>query len=258
MKRMWHTEMPPLWRAMKPVVLWLSLAFVAVALLAGSAFAQEAASRAAFDVSGTVLGEGGRPLAGAFVALDGSDWGSLTDEVGRFRIEDVDASHVALTVEQLGYDTLRWEGPVAAGEPLTLRMTPRPVLLEGLHVVTDRFESRRRSVPTTVRWFDRGALASSPQESALDFVRTRAGVPLVHCYGTWGDRCLIVRGRVVQPSVWIDEAPVIGGLDYLSVIRPYELYMVEVYAGGRQIRAYTTQFMERAAKTRLQPFAILY
>lgn len=258
MKRMWHTSMPRRWQAAKPVLLWLSLAFVAIALLAGHAVGQERVAPEPFDLSGRVLGEGGQPLAGAFVAIEGSEWGSLTDEAGRFRIRDVEAGRIALTVEQLGYDTLRWEGSVSVGQPLTLDMTPRPVLLEGLHVVTDRFESRRRSVPTTVRWFDRGALASSPQESALDFVRTRAGVPMVHCYGTWSDRCLLVRGRLVSPSVWIDEAPVIGGLDYLSVIRPYELYMVEVYAGGRQIRAYTTQFMERAAKTRLQPFAILY
>ncbi len=78
------------------------------------------------------------------------------------------------------------------------------------------------------------------------------------CRGRWSSNCLIVRGRAIEPSVWIDEAPVIGGLDYLNVMRPYELYMVEVYGGGRQIRAYTTQFMARAATTRLQPFAILY
>ena len=258
MKRLWHTQMPPRWQAIKPMVLWLSLAFVAVALLAGSAFAQEADHPGSFDLSGTVIGEGGRPLAGAFVALEGSEWGSLTDEKGWFRIRDVDGDRVSLTVEQLGYDTLRWEGPVSADEPLSLQMTPRPVLLEGLHVVADRFESRRRAVATSVRWFDRAALASSPQESALDFVTVRGGVPRVPCRGRWSSSCLIVRGRAIEPSVWIDEAPVIGGLDYLNVIRPYELYMVEVYGGGRQIRAYTTHFMARAAETRLRPFAILF
>jgi hypothetical protein len=250
--------MPPQWQTLKPFVMWVSLAFLAVALLTGKALAQETDRGGPFDLTGTVVGEDGRPLAGAFVALDESEWGSLTDEAGRFRIADVDQGRVSLTVEQLGYDTLRWEGAVAAGEPVTLRMTPRPVLLKGLHVVSDRFESRRRAVPTTVRWYDRGALASSAQPSALDFVRTRAGVPTVHCRGRWGDDCFIVRGRVIEPTVWIDEAPVIGGLNYLNVIRPHELYMVEVYGGGRQIRAYTTQFMARAATTRLQPFAILY
>ena len=62
----------------------------------------------------------------------------------------------------------------------------------------------------------------------------------------------------MAPEVWIDEAPVVGGMDYLRTVRPYELYMVEVYAGGRQIRAYTPRFMERAAKTRLQPIAFVF
>jgi hypothetical protein len=207
---------------------------------------------------GTVTGEAGQPLAGAFVSLDGSEWGSLTDEAGRFRIPDVDGGRIALTVEQLGYDTLRWEGPVAAGEPLALRLTARPVVLEGLHVVADRFESRRRGAATTVRWFDRAALATSPQETALDFVTARAGVARAACHGWWSSRCLIVRGRLTEPSVWVDEVPMSGGIDYLDTVHPYELYMVEVYAGGRVIRAYTNHFMERAAKTRLMPVPILY
>jgi hypothetical protein len=245
-------------RGVLALVSWLVLAVAAVALIAGRAFAQEPDAPAPFDLVGTVTGEAGQPLAGAFVSLDGSEWGSLTDEAGRFRIPDVDAGRVALTVEQLGYDTLRWEGPVTAGGTLALRLTPRPVVLQGLHVVADRFESRRRGVPTTVRWFDRAALATSPQQTVLDFVSTRAGVMRVPCSGRWGDHCLIVRGRLTEPSVWIDEVPVMGGIEYLDMVHPYELYMVEVFAGGRQIRAYTTRFMERAADTRLMPIPILY
>ncbi len=245
-------------RAVLPLVLGFGIAAIVVALIAGRAFAQDATEPASFDLVGTVAGEHGEPLPGAFVSVEGSAWGSLTDEAGRFRIRDLDAGRVSLTVQQLGYDTLRWEGPVAAGTPLALRLTPRPVVLEGLHVVTDRFESRRRAVPTAVRWFDRTALATAPQETALDFVTARGGVPRVPCHGRWSDRCFIVRGRLTEPAVWVDEVPLIGGIDYLDLIPLYELYMVEVYAGGRQIRAYTTRFMERAAKIRLTPVAILY
>lgn len=245
-------------RMVVPLVVGFAIAAIVVALLAGRAFAQEVSRESPFDLVGTVTGEDGQPLSGAFVSREGSEWGSLTDEAGRFRIGDVDAGRISLTVENLGYDTLRWEGPVAAGVPLELHLTARPLVLEGLHVVTDRFESRRRAVPTTVRWFDRTALATAPQETALDFVAARGGVPRVPCRGRWSDRCFIVRGRLVEPSVWVDEVPLIGGIDYLDMMRPYELYMVEIYAGGRQIRAYTTGFMERAAKTRLTPVAILY
>ena len=50
----------------------------------------------------------------------------------------------------------------------------------------------------------------------------------------------------------------VGGMEYLSVIPPHELYLVEVYASGRHIRAYTNHFMERAAKTRLRPMAFVF
>jgi len=258
MIRKWSAPLAARTRGVLLLALWLGLAIVVLAFIAGRAFAQEPDLPAPFALVGTVSGEAGQPLAGAFVSLDGSEWGSLTDEAGRFRIPDVDPGLVALTVEQLGYDTLRWEGPVAAGEALALRLTPRPVVLEGLHVVADRFESRRRGVPTTVRWFDRAALATSPQQTALDFVTARAGAARASCRGWWSDRCLIVRGRVTEPAVWVDEVPVIGGIDYLDMVHPYELYMVEVYAGGRQIRAYTTRFMERAAEIRLMPIPLLY
>lgn len=229
----------------------LALAFLAIAVLSGRAFAQETGPRDRFDLTGVVTGEAGQPLVGAFVQLEGSKWGSLTDDKGRFRIPDMDPGPTSLVVQQLGYDTLRWEGPVQAGQPLALEMKARPLLLEGLHVVTDRFASRRKATAMSVRSFGRDDLATTPQQTALDFVVARAGVWRTLC--GWSEPCFVVRGRAVNPRVWVDEVPVFDGMNYLQSISPYELYMVEVYANGRQIRLYTPRFMERAAKTRLQP-----
>ena len=199
----------------------VGLAVMAVAMMARSAFAQDTVDP--FDLTGTVVDERGQPLVGAFVSLSGSDWGSLTNEQGRFRIPDLYPGRVELTAEQLGYATLQWTGEVTEQSgPLTLQMEAQAVVLEGLTVVTDRFRSRRNATATTVRSFDRDRLATSPQPTVIDFV------------------------------------PVIGGMDYLASFRPHELYMVEVYARGRHIRAYTPQFMERAAKQRLRPIALLF
>lgn len=240
-------------------VAWLSVGLLlAMALAAAPAPGQEPESGGPFALTGTVVDDTGRPLLGAFVSFEDSEWGSLTGESGRFEIPDVTAGTVALTVELLGYETLRWTGAVRADSPLTLTLAPRPILLEGLNVVTSRFESRRKAAPTSVRWFDRSDLATSFEYDVLDFVASRAGLSRVPCRGAWTDECFMIRGRAVAPSVWIDEAPVIGGMDYLRTFRPHELYMVEVYAGGRQIRAYTPQFMEQAAKVRLQPIAFVF
>lgn len=238
---------------------WLSLGLLlAMTLAAAPAPAQERGADGPFALTGTVVDDAGRPLLGAFVSIEDSEWGSLTGESGRFELPDVTAGTVSITVELLGYETLRWTGAVRADTPLTLTLAPRPILLEGLEVVTNRFESRRKAAATSVRWFDRSDLATSVEYDVLDFVASRAGLSRVPCRGTWTTECFMVRGRPVAPTVWIDEAPMIGGMDYLRTFRPHELYMVEVYAGGRQIRAYTPQFMEQAAKVRLQPIAFVF
>ena len=196
---------------------------------------------------------------GARVSLVGSDWGSITDDRGRFRIPDLAPGPLALSVEQLGYEELRWEGEIARADgALELRMTPQPLVLDGLRVVSDRFRSRRAAVATSVFAYDRRDLSTTPQRTALDFITLRSGASFVNCAGRRGNRCLFVRGRLVEPVVYIDEAPVVGGLAYLDSFGPHELYMIEIYGRGRHIRAYTPAFMKRSAKRRLQPIALLF
>jgi hypothetical protein len=239
-------------------ILAVVLGVLFVALLAVDATAQVRSTGTTFDLVGQVVGERDQPLVGAFVSFADSDWGSLTDENGRFRVPGVVPGPATLEVEQLGYETLEWEGTLRKGDPLRFRMEARPILLEGLTVVTDRFETRRRSTATSVRSFSRGELATTPQETALDFIQVRAGLWPVRCSGAYTNQCYRVRGRVTEPVVWVDETPVIGGIEYLEALRPHELYLVEVYAAGRHIRAYTNGFMERAAKQRLHPIALLF
>jgi len=252
MKRLQPTlAIRPTWSLLLAVVL-------SVPFLAQPALAQDTSASPVFDLTGTISDETGRPLVGAFVRLADSEWGSLTDEAGRFRIPTVTPGVVSLQAELIGYETLIWEGMVAAERTLPLQLTAKPILLEGLTVLTDRFESRRRAVATSVRWFDHDALATSPQSTALDFVATRAGLYRVRCSGRWSNECFVVRGRVTEPQVYVDELPMFGGLDYLASLPPHELYMVEVYGSGRAIRAYTPQFMERAATYKLRPIPFVF
>lgn len=238
----------------------LTMAAAALALVGTGAAGQTEAENASFEVTGYVMdAESGTRLVGAWVGLDGTDWGSLTDDEGRFRIPDVTPGRLELTVEQLGYSTETWSGVVASGEvPLTLEVAPKPVLLEGLQVVSDRFQSRRNATATTVRAYERDELSTSAAFDALDFIERRAGVWATSCRGRRGDRCLVVRGRTVEPVVYVDEMPLLGGLAYLETFQPWELHMIEVYGGGRHIRAYTPRFMERAAETRLAPISLLF
>ncbi|NNF13033.1 MAG: carboxypeptidase-like regulatory domain-containing protein [Gemmatimonadetes bacterium] len=237
----------------------LLMAIAAIGLLFSGLSGQEhGEEEISFEVTGQVVdAESGAGLVGAWVGLHETEWGALTDDDGRFRIPDVTPGTLELEIEQLGYETRSWKGTVANGDALiVIDLEAKPVLLEGLKVVSDRFRSRRNAAATSVYAFERDDLATSTARDALEFVEYRAVAPMTSCNGNRGDRCLVVRGRVVEPVVYVDEMPLLGGLAYLETFRPWELHMIEVYAGGRHIRAYTPRFMERAAERRLAPLAL--
>ena len=191
------------------------------------------------------------PLSGAHVSVEASQWGSLTTENGRFLLCEIGGGSHMVTVERLGYVTLSVQIEAdASGEPVALHMRPDPILLEGLEVVTDRFKRRRLAAATSVRAFDQEDLANSGYWSAADFVDMRTGIMTTQC-GL--DRCVYDRGRTVNPRVYLDEFPLIGGWSQLETIPTSQLYMIEVYRRGTHIRAYTHAFMKRAARVRLVP-----
>lgn len=197
------------------------------------------------------------PLSDAHVSAEGSDWGSLTTDNGWFALCGIEAGTHLVTVERLGYATL--ESQVEAAAPwdrIALRMQPDPILLEGLEIVADRFERRRRGVDTAVRTFDREDLVRSGYWSAAEFVDLQAGVVTTPCAGT---TCVYYRGKVygaVEPVVYLDEILMPGGWFQLEDIPTNQLYMLEVFGGGTHIRAYTHHFMEYAASVRLEPTVI--
>ncbi len=195
------------------------------------------------------------PLSAALVSVTTTEWASLTTANGRFQLCGILAGTHRITVERLGYRTLEVRVDAAAPPvPIRLRMDPDPILLEGLEIVSDRFERRRRAVAYSVRAFDREEIASSPYGTAADFVESRAMVFTTLCGA--GSKCVWSRGQVVQPRVYLDEMPLMGGWSQLETLPTSQLHMIEVYRRGTHIRAYTHWFMERAARTRLSPFPI--
>lgn len=246
------------WGRWEPAVWIVSLAFVAVALVARNGAAQETASQP-IQLVGTVVSPAGTPLVGALVSVTGQDLGSLTDAKGRFSLPKVAPGTVSLTAEQLGYDTLTVDRTATAGVPVTLTMTPKPVLLEGLHVVVNRFKQRRESTAFTVQEWGRKDLATTAQVSMRDFIRGTMGLSTVPCPAySVSDVCVFRRDYRFEPTVYINEMPVMGGLDYLETYRPSDFYMIESYGNGAEIRAYTMGFMARAAKTRLHPIPLMF
>lgn len=246
------------WGRWEPTLWIVSLGFIAVALLARKGAAQETTNQP-IDLMGTVVSQAGVPLVGAFVGVKGASFGSLTDRKGHFSLPHVEPGPVSLTAVQLGYDTLTAKRTAVAGVPVTLTMTPKPVLLAGLHVVVNRFKQRREATAFSVRAWGRKDLATSNLATMREFIRGPMGLSTVPCpVSAMSDICILRLNYVFQPTVYIDEMPVMDGLRDLETYAPSDLYMIESYGHGAEIRAYTMGFMAHAAKTRLQPVALLF
>lgn len=205
----------------------------------------------------------GTPLHGAFVSIDWDDTGYLTHDDGSFALPVWPRGEYRVTVELLGYADLEVSVPGPDVEPFVLRMSADPIILEGLTVQVDRLESRRNRVPVSVSYASREDLLSAPLSDVVDWIEGRYGIATTFCgsdglgavrqAGLFSDQsqdCVLRRGRWIRPTVYVDEMPLIGGLESLRFFSPQDLHSIEVYDRGSHIRAYTPHFMELVAKGR--------
>jgi len=243
---------------------WGFLAAFALALGApprAEAQDQAASDSAPLEVSGRVIDAlTGSAVHGAFVGVLGEGWGVLSERDGRFHLPLETTRPVRIVVENLGYETLETEvNPRSAG-PHVLRLEPNPFQIGELRVLVDRFESRRKAAPMSVTTYERDALLVDPSVDVMQFLQGRTGRPLKECpfRSSFGSLCAMRRGRWQPVQIYIDEMPVFGGIQELRTYNPQELYMVEVYNLGQQIRLYSTSFMDRIVRSgrRLNPIPI--
>jgi hypothetical protein len=220
-------------------------------LAAGSARAQQTqpAAPARLDVVGKVVDQTtGRPLAGARVELYKPTRVVLTDENGAFRIPEVPAGAHLLNVQRLGYQETGVTIAVGEGNPaLTIGIEPKAITIEGLNVAVDRMKRRRNSYGVSVRAFEGKDLLLSTASNAEEFLRSRMALGIgQNCPNDpFRSRCYWIRGQLQPISVYIDDRPTFGGLEDLTMYRPSELYAIEVFSGGRSVRAYSNWYMER-------------
>lgn len=228
----------------------------------------------------------GAVVPGAAVYLDGEGYGVLSDSAGVFRFPDVPAGPQLIAAIQFGYEEMAAPVDVPGdGAFVEIELTPQPILLDGVTAVVDnistmerRIRSRRRSAAFQTRAFDQERLLRSASATALEFLRSETRHYPVPCpagtgifgagnstrslgwhgisrlAGAMSTQCIIRRGRAISPRVFIDEVPAIGGLDELDSYPTAQIYALEVYSSGAEIRAYTYNFMQRMAQ---RPMALI-
>jgi hypothetical protein len=244
------------------------LLLLACALVAQPAWAQTplppppppgaANAPAVITVGGEVLDANtGQPVPNVVITLPALGRRALTDAQGRFTLNGIRSGTQKWVVSALGY--ARWEEEVDANENgamFTVRILPRPEVLEGITVVADRFQVRRAAEAQSVRVVSRDEILTTAAPSAFDVVATRSGIrPMVCATGGNEFNCATVRGRTVKPGVFIDDVYSPAGLEALRTIAPEELFLIETYGGGRAVRVYTTWYVEKMSQfgNRLPP-----
>ncbi|GMR12241.1 MAG: TonB-dependent receptor [Gemmatimonadota bacterium] len=92
-------------------------------------------------VVGTVAAaDDGSPLSGTTVQVVGSSRGGLTDDTGRYRLDNVPLGTISLRFTRLGFSTMTQTVTVVAGGPavVNVRMGSGPIALDALHVLLER------------------------------------------------------------------------------------------------------------------------
>lgn len=186
-----------------------------------------------------------RAVGGAFVGLQGASRGVLSDSTGYFALPVGIAERYVLRVRQLGYrDLVRSLEADEVQGPLALRIVPDPIKLEGLTVLTRRFEDRRRGVFGSVEVLGPDDLLRVPDGASSDLLRRL--VPFARpCDSQTESLCYNAQGRVEPLVVCVDERRMSEVMVELEHLDPRGLYMVEVFRRGGQVRLYSRGFVER-------------
>ncbi len=147
----------------------------------------------------------GVPVAGVIVHFPDLGIGTISDDLGYFSFDAVPRGAQVVATHHLGYEALLQEVPIVAGETWLLRLTPKPVPVEGVTVEAERAEgieaarTGRRS-----DYISRSAVAEAAETTnkVLDVLRTKAPPRLqIRQQGGYGGMTFCIQSTRRAPSV---------------------------------------------------------
>lgn len=229
--------------------------FTITLALASSLAAQDRPTGTATVVGRVVDATTGAGVPRAQVRLPALDRMVLTNGEGYFLVDGLSEGEHEFAFRRLGYADWDQTSMVKDGDRFTVRMLPRPAVLEGITVTANAFEVNRRRVAMRVDAVDEETIMASGLTNAVDILASRGNVAVTSCPPTNERQCVWVRNELFRPAVWIDEEPAPGGLTQLLAYAAAELYTIEAFGGGMAIRVYTRDYVERLAELGRRPAA---
>ena len=197
-------------------------------------------------LNGTLVDSDTRePLPGAQVLAPLSEVNVVTDSLGSFEISFIKDTHYDLVAAAMGYGSRSVTlSPEAEQTSTTIELRPDPVAMVSLAVLHEELEERRRQRRTPrLRVIDHVELGASDEPSAYSLVRRVAGAQACQ---DLQELCRL--GRRIR--LCVDDTNPIRGARELEALRPSDLWLMEVYREGREVRVYSRWFIERVIGTR--------
>jgi TonB-dependent SusC/RagA subfamily outer membrane receptor len=213
-------------------------------------------------VTGVVSVSGsGRPLVGAQVYVAGTGIGALSNNQGRYTLENVPAGEVRIEVALIGYANEQATATVRDGETVTVDFSlhERAIALEELVATGTASATERRKVGNTLAVVDASKVAElAPIRDFTELLQGRsAAVTVLPTTGTVGTGASIrMRGitsvtQTNKPLIYIDGVRVddssvalsVGGAEptRLTDINPYDIERIEMVKGAAATTLYGTE-----------------
>jgi TonB-dependent starch-binding outer membrane protein SusC len=184
-----------------------------VALLVAAGLPAQVEAQQPGQISGTITAqESGAPLPSVQVVIAGTGLGTLTNQQGRFTIQNVPAGSHQLRAERLGYGTVTQDVTVTAGETTSLdfQMRREALGLDAVVVTGTAGAARRREVGNTISQINMDELPARPVTVSQALTANAPGLEVLSAGGEIGMGSRIqIRGQsslsmTNQPIIYID------------------------------------------------------
>lgn len=148
-------------------------------------------------INGTVSNaKTGEAISGANIKLS-ENTGKVSDNKGEFRICDLSPDSMELTASFLGFETIHIKLKLKAGEnkPLSVKMTPSPIMMDELVITATRTENEILDVPSRVNLISLQTIQSSPNQSIDEVLKFVPGINYSRPFGIFSTKAtLTMRG----------------------------------------------------------------
>jgi iron complex outermembrane recepter protein len=204
------------------------------------------------NISGRVTEPGGAAVVGAQVSLDGGQRGTLTNDLGTFRLPGVAAGTHTVSVVRIGYATFETDVDVPAGGTAGLEVVlePSPVALGALTVIGSREELDEtrvamRQIPGAVALLEPADIRQTRQVNFSDVLRFTAGVFAQPRFGAADETQFSIRGSGIRNNFHLRGVNIlVNGMPYrladgftdFETLEILNTENIQVYKGGNALR----------------------